>query len=155
MLRIGQQQLLRGAALADLIDTGLTLEIKRWVSIHEALYTMKTGQNKSMFLVKTSTTPKRWQFTFTEAELAAITSRSITITDKNRYFALVCKTDGVCCLPLLELAPLLEGVEADAKFVSVSRPRGGRYHISGPRRSLLSRTIPANDWPRRVTTEQQ
>lgn len=155
MPRVGDKLLLRGVALAGLLESGTSLTIKRRLTIHEAIYSVSVGSAQSAFLVKTSTTPKRWQFTFTSAELAALDSDALGIPRGRRYCALVCKTDGVCCVSLTELEPLFEGVPTNGRSVGVTRPRGGRYHLSGPGRNLLDHTIPASDWPQKILMEQQ
>lgn len=155
MPRVGDQQLLRGVALTCLLESGSLLAIKRCRPIHEAVYIVSAESTSSAFLIKTSTAPKRWQFTFTGDELAALASESLDVPLGRRFFALVCKTDGVCCLSLAELVPLFDGITADGRSVGITRPRGGRYHISGPGRTSLGHTIPANDWPRRILREQQ
>lgn len=153
--RVGDQLLLRGVALASLIDAGRSVVVTRHPEAHDALYTVGGATFKAAgFLIKTSTAPKRWQFTFNDTELVALGSPSLDVKPNRRFVALVCKTDGVCCLPLTELTDLLGRLSDGAKSIGVSRPPRSSYHVSGPGRRPLGRAIPASDWPNRILVEE-
>jgi hypothetical protein len=154
MSRIGDQRLLRGVPLVCLLEPGVLLAIERRLDLHEAVYTVFHDSVKSAFLIKTSTSPKRWQFTFTEVELAALASGLLSTDMDRRFVALVCKTDGVCCLSIVELNSLFNGIAEGSKSVGVSRPPRGSYHLSGPGRTPLGYAIPASDWPLRILSKR-
>lgn len=149
--RIGDVTLLRGIPLHSLIDAGRQVTIVRRRDLHEALFHVSLeGGGTAWFLVKTSTSPKRWQFTFTDEELRALRTGPAAVGAQPRYVTLVCKTDGVCCLSLEELEQLLEEAGDGSRFVGVSRPPGGSYWVSGPGGVLLGHSIRASDWPDRI-----
>lgn len=150
MIRIGEQEILRGITFTRLLDEGIGLLIKRRQDLHESFFTVDHDGLVSAFLVKTSTAPKNiWQFKFSEAEVEAVQAALGEVSPDQCFALLVCRTDGICCLPAQDLLDLLED-STTSRAISVTRPPGGSYRVSGPGRTPLGRTIPANDWPRRA-----
>lgn len=155
MSRIGDQALLHGAAMLQVVLRGGSVSLRHWRDIHDSLYAVGSHDRQAAFLLKHSTSPgRRWQFRFTPAELAALESASRDVRIHSCVIALICKKNGVCCLSGAELEELLsDRGEIEAMFVTVTRPAGGSYRVLGPNGNRHPRTVPANAWPARLFEE--
>ena len=148
-MAFGDQALLHGAALFQLLAEGTTLVLRRPDSA-ESIYELSIDGQASRILFKHSTAAKRWQFMFSDRELELL----LEAGGRTTWAALVCKRDGVCCLSSKEIERLLATPgDVDARFVAVWRPRGGSYRVRGPAHTDLGYTVPLNDWPRRLFGE--
>ena len=97
---IRDQELLHGAALLRLIDSGVPVSICNATSIHPSAYVVEAEGRQTTLLLKLSTRKKSpWQFTFTEIEGAALAVLAKSYPHHERLLVFVCHLDGVCCLP--------------------------------------------------------
>jgi len=153
---IRDQELLHGAAVIRLLDAGVPVSIQHAPDIHASAYLAEAGDRRVALLLKLSTRKRSpWQFTFTEGEAAALAALAGTYPEHERLLVLVCHTDGVCCLPHDRLGAIMNDPKAPAgQAVSVARGEGRSYRVTGPARRKMTRTIPMNDWPRRVFFEE-
>jgi hypothetical protein len=156
MERIGDQALLKGAAFLRLLEGGQIITIEHRPNLHDALFWVSSSSIKALVLFKVSTAAKRhWQFTFSESELEPISSTTISVPAEQRFLALVCKQDGVCCLSLSEFRALQKERNGGPCVVYVSRPAKGSYRASGPGKVQMPRTIPDKDWPEKIFKKEQ
>lgn len=148
---IRDQELLHGAALIRLIDFGKPVSI-RTADAHLSAYLVESGERRVALLLKLSTKKKSpWQFTLTEGEGAALAALAEAHPDYERILVFVCHLDGVCCIPHSRLGELIDDPLAPAgQAISVSRPEGKSYRVSGPGKQRLHGTVPVSDWPRVV-----
>jgi hypothetical protein len=153
---IRDQELLHGAALIRLVDSGVPVSICKADGVHQSAYVVEIGDRRVALLIKLSTKKKSpWQFTFTEVEGDALAALEESYPHHERLLVFVCHLDGVCCLPHALLAEIMDDPNVPAgQAVSIARGDGRSYRVTGPGRTKLSRTIPMNDWPRRVLAEE-
>jgi hypothetical protein len=147
---INDQEFLHGAAFLRLIENGDFITIRHLSDLQLSLYLVQSQGCNAAVLMKLSTKPKSpWPFLFTEQEAEAIEELSRQQTGLKIYFALICHKDGICCLSRDRLLNVLDdGSSLARQRISVSRPRSGSYHVVGPERRRLGRTVAQSDWPR-------
>lgn len=145
----GDQVLLQGAALYQLVEGSEQVTIARRRDIHECAYVVDAGRRTAV-LLKHSTRPRSWPFTFTGTELRALESLAREVTEELTFVGLVCSRDGVCCLRAREVFSLLAQRDGGNQQVRVRRLRAGRYRVTGPSGAELHHRIPVNAWPRRL-----
>ncbi|MEH2212752.1 hypothetical protein [Nostoc sp.] len=147
---INDQEFLHGAAFLRLIDHGERLTITHASSIHSSIYIVETEISKSAILFKVSKKPKSaWSFTFSSQEELALDTLHSKYQGISVFLAFICHKDGICCISQQRLWSILDKNAGIAgQHTSVSRKTHGSYHISGPGRQQMDRTVPQNDWPR-------
>ena len=154
---ISDQEFLYGAALLKLINFGNKVTFVHYSYIHSSLYLIETDSIKSAVLFKLSKKPKSaWSFSFSDQEDIALK----TVRDQHLnvlvFLALVCHKDGICCMALDRVLDILENREnISGQYISVSRRPRGRYHISGPGREQMERTVSQSDWPRIILSKSE
>lgn len=148
---ISDQEQLQGAAIVRLLRECDSAVIAQAGHIHTSLFLIDSCERSVGVLFKLNTAKQRspWQFTFTSAEAAALSSLKEDYPSRDRFVALVCKLDGICCVAESLLLEATAGVLC-GNAVSVSRPKQGSYHITGPSKWKSSAAIPMNAWPREV-----
>lgn len=151
-MAFNDQELLHGAAILRLIESGHTWEVKHAASIHESAYIVLTDSMKSIVMFKLSKRTKSpWQFVFTPNEEQAVQVFHRDHCGCPIFFGLVCQKDGVCCVTERELDEVMpENGRISELYVSISRKRQSSYRMSGPSRTRLDRTIQAQSWPNRL-----
>lgn len=142
------KDLLHGAAIAVLARQRVALEVKCVTDQHSDAYELRLGDKTLLVMMKYSTKKKSpWQFSFGEPQAKAIQQLVATHRALPLVFAFVCHNDGVCAVLEQDLefvglgAKTLEGAS-----ITVSRPRGGSYWISGPGRTKMPRAVPQSRW---------
>lgn len=154
---ISDQDFLYGAALFKLINFGYKVTINHYNKIHSSLYLVETDQIKSLVLFKLSKKPKSaWSFTFSLQEDVALKTLRDQHLNFSVFLALVCHKDGICCIAMDRVLDILNNTEnINGQYISVSRRPRGRYHISGPGREQMERTVPQSDWPRIILSKSE
>lgn len=149
---ISDQEFLHGAAFLRLINYGNRTIITHASLIHPSLYLVDTENSKSAVLFKLSKKPKSaWSFNFSAQEESALITLHNKYPDIAVFIALICHKDGICCLAEAQLLSVLdENTGIGGQHISVSRRLHGSYHVSGPGRLPLERTVPQSNWPRIV-----
>jgi hypothetical protein len=147
-----ETELLHGAALHKLVRGLGRVTIESLGEIHPSLYLVQGIPICAGVLLKICTKgqrhPPRWQFVLTPNELGAVRQFRKERPRCSVFFALVCRDDGVCCVPENDAYRLIGGGSGVRNpFLSVSRPTGGSYHVRGPQRTELGHAIPQSDWP--------
>ncbi len=140
------KELLHGAVIVDLILSGEAISVRCAKDRHSDAYEVR-GRDRSLLLVVKYSTKKKspWQFSFGTQQVAELRELIGLYPRRPIMVAFVCHIDGVCAVRLEELASIglpLEGLVGAS--VSVRRPRGGSYWVSGPGREKMDRAIPQN-----------
>jgi len=146
---ISDQEFLHGAAFLRMIDSGHKVTITHASHIHNSIYLIETDKNKSAVLFKISTKPKSsWSFNVTKQEELAINKIHEEYPHFCVFIALICQKDGICCLSEEQFWSIInKGTDVNTRYISVSRQSHGSYHVSGPGRQKMDRTIPQKNWP--------
>jgi hypothetical protein len=151
--RIGLQAfnsrtMLFGAAIAQLAMSNRPITIQEFPDGDNSFFEIGCDDVHSLVLFKYATKPKSsWPFTVTRSQLDSLTNADRNISGHRRFFALVCRMDGVCLLSLPEFHRVVTPEPLDYQWgLSVSRPSGGSYRVSGPGRKKLPRTVPRTRW---------
>lgn len=146
---ISDQEFLYGAAFSRLVHYGGQISLTHLSEVHPAIYLVETNSSKSAILFKLSKKPKStWSFTLSNQEQLAIATVSEKYSHTQIFFSLICHKDGICCISKDRLYDLLDlSEDVSAQHISVSRKIHGSYHVSGPGRQQMNRSIPQNDWP--------
>jgi hypothetical protein len=146
---ISDQEFLHGAAFLRMIDSGHKVTITHASHIHNSIYLIETDKNKSAVLFKVSTKPQSsWSFNLTKQEELAINKIHEEHPHFSVFIALICQKDGICCLSEEQFWSIMDkNSEINSRYISVSRQSHGSYHVSGPSRQKMDRTIPQKNWP--------
>lgn len=154
-MSVSAQDLLHGAALARLFRPGRELRITASEALRSTyLVATEVRCVAVMFKYATKKTSP-WQFTFSADQAAVLEGLDRQHGQRDVYLALICHTDGVCCVQLSELDEV--GVELDQlanTALYVKRPRRGSYWLRGPGRVDLGRAIPLSRWPDELYEER-
>jgi hypothetical protein len=142
------KELLHGAALAGLILDGNAISVRCAEDQHSDVYEVRRGDTSLLVVFKYSTKKKSpWQFSFGAQQVDALRELRLLHPSLPIVVAFVCHVDGVCALHLEELVSIGLNLESlVGAGVSVSRPRGGSYWVSGPGREKMNRSVPQNRW---------
>ena len=145
---LSNQELFHGAAFARLFRLAASATVTHAAEIHPSAYRIEIAGRRSAILFKVNRVRKKspWQFTFTQAEHAALCLFHHDFPDHRRFVALICRLDGVCCLSEDQLFLVLNAM-LDGRAVSVRRPRRGSYRVSGPDGVRLRQAVPQGAWP--------
>jgi hypothetical protein len=148
MATLNDRALLMGGALARLAMTGRPVTIHERPGVERCLFDICADARVSSVLFKYSTRRKSpWHFTVTREQLEALENRAPALPLSQRYFALVCYTDGVCVISLEDFFEIVSIRRDDTQWgLSVSRPRSAQYRVSGPGREVLGRAIARSRW---------
>lgn len=154
---INDQEFLHGAAFLRLINFGNRITITHASCIHPSLYLVESDRNQSAILFKVSKKPNSaWSFTLSSQEESALDILHSKYPDASVFIALVCHKDGICCIAEECLWSVLDkDADIGGQHISVSRRLHGSYHISGPGRQQMDRTVPQSDWPRIVLSNKE
>lgn len=154
---ISDQEFLYGAAFLKLINSGSQVTIVHYSHIHSSLYLVKTDNIKSAVLFKLSKkATSAWSFTFSDQENVALNTFNEKHINVSVFLALVCHKDGICCIAMERVLDILENREnISGQYISVSRRPRGSYHISGPGREQMKRTVPQSDWPHIILSKSE
>lgn len=150
---ITAQDMLHGGALVHLVRGLRSVSLESLADLHPSLYFARGASwGGAAILLKQSTKEKRarsrWGFSFTENEEGALRTFRRRHPKSRAFVGLVCRDDGVCCIPERELRDLVDGAHSLAgRRVSVFRNAGGSYHLTGPGRVDHYRAVPQSDWP--------
>jgi hypothetical protein len=140
--------MLFGAAIAQLAMSNRPITIQEFPSGDNSLFEISSDDVHSLVLFKYAAKPKSpWPFTVTRSQLDILTNADRNVSGHRRFFALVCRIDGVCLLSLSEFHRIVTPDSLDYQWgLSVSRPAGGSYRVNGPGRRRLDRTIARTRW---------
>lgn len=154
---INDQEFLYGAAFLRLINYGYRITTTYASLIHPSIYLIETDSTKSAVLFKISKKPKSaWSFTLSTQEESALDTLHSKYPDVSVFIALICHKDGICCIAQERLWSVLDkNAGIGGQHISVSRQLHGSYHISGPGRQQMVRTVPQSDWPRVVLSNKE
>lgn len=154
---INDREFILGAAFHRLVNFGEKVTITHLPNLYSALYFVETKSIKSVILFKISTKPKSsWSFSFSKGEESALNMLNKKYLGVSVFIVLVCHKDGICCLREDLLWSILDrDTKLSSQHISVSRPPHGSYHVSGPGKQKMQQTVPQNNWPRIIFSNQQ
>jgi hypothetical protein len=147
--KFSDRELLFGAAIAQLCMRNWPVLIRERAESQNTLFQISSGGGKALVLFKYSTAAKSpWQFSVTTAQYGLLAEPDLDCPQERRYMALICYLEGVCLLSNEEFLSIASPSE-DATL-SVSRPPGGQFRVSGPGRKELDSAIPRSRWTKEI-----
>lgn len=147
--KFSDRELLFGAAIAQLCMRNWPVLIRERAESQNTLFQISSGGGKALVLFKYSTAAKSpWHFTVTTAQYGMLSERDLACPQERRYMALICYLEGVCLLSNDEFLSI--GSSSEDIALTVSRPHGGQFRVSGPGRKELESTIPRSRWTKEI-----
>ncbi|WP_157729436.1 hypothetical protein [Tumebacillus algifaecis] len=145
-MKIQEQELFYGAALAQIVEHGEAVHIYKRPD-QNSVYVIN---QKSVLMLKYRTNARApWRFQLSEREEDAI--RAELVRGKDFFLGLVCANHTICVLGAEELKKIIDFEVLGDKWISVNSGHNRSLWVAGPA-GEMSTSIRHNDFPRKLFT---